>query len=108
MGKIKLVFCGLWVLSGLVQLVAQQEYIREEPFLSVGSHIGVDFPAADLADRYGWNMHAGLSLRLFSPKSKGFLAIEGSAQYGDRVKEDVLEPLRLASGAILGLSLIHI
>ncbi len=102
MSKTKLVLVNLLFISSLSLLSAQQEFIREEPFLSVGSHFGIDFPAADLADRYGWSMHAGLSLRLFRPKAKGFLAIEGSAQYGDRVKEDVLEPIRLESGAILG------
>jgi len=82
-------------------LNAQQEE-RENPFIGIGCNLGLDIPAADLADRFGQSLHAGLSLRLFARKLKGFLAIEGNAQYGSSVKEDVLMPLRLESGTILG------
>jgi len=64
--------------------------------------MGVDLPAGDLSSRYGQSLHAGLSLRLFSIKQKGFLAIEGIAQYGSSVREDVLAPIRLENGVILG------
>ncbi len=80
----------------------QRNEVREKPFLAVGINYGYDFSAADLADRYGNNFHAGLSLSRYSIPLKGFWGIEGNFQFGSKVKEDVLAPLRLESGAILG------
>lgn len=81
---------------------AQKNEVRDQPFLAVGINYGYDFPGGDLAERYGSNFHAGLSLSKYSTSFKGFIGMEGNFQFGDKVKEDVLAPLRLESGAILG------
>jgi len=81
-------------------LVAQEE--RSENFLGLGFHYGIDIPAGDLADRFGQNFHAGLSLELFKKALNGLLRLEGSLYFGANVKEDVLEGLRGSNGAILG------
>jgi len=92
----------LLVLVLITSHLSGQDGVREDPFIGIGCNMGVDFSLGELGERYGRNMHAGLSLRLFSIKQKGFLAIEGITQYGTNVKEDVLAPLRLESGVILG------
>ncbi len=79
-----------------------QNLPRENGFLGVGITYGADLPGGDLADRYGFNFHAGLSLSAYSVKWKGFFSLEGNFQFGNDVKEDVLAPFRLSSGAILG------
>lgn len=90
------------LLSFTSTLLLSQDTPRSHPFLAVGINYGLDLPAADLADRYESSFHAGLSLNKYSLKLKGFFGIEGNFQFGNNVKEDVLAPFRLESGAILG------
>jgi len=101
MPRIILALC-LTILSQYPQSVSAQEEPRSSSFVSVGTHYAIDFPLGNLADRYGQNYHAGLSLRYFSIKMKGFIAIEGNAQFGTKVKEDGLADYRLESGVLLG------
>lgn len=95
-----------WVLSialllfGLVSYGQDEE--RQSDFIAVGLNYGLGFPAADLADRFGQNFHAGLSLKLYKVKMKGFLSVEGNFQFGSKVNEDVLAPIRISNGAVLG------
>lgn len=79
-----------------------QNLPREHGFLGVGITYGADIPGGDLAERYGANFHAGINLSVYSVKWKGMFGVEGSFQFGNNVKEDVLAPFRLSSGAILG------
>lgn len=92
---------GFLVLSSHISY-GQEEIERQDNFLAVGINYGIDFPAGDLADRFGQNFHAAISLDLYSIKMKGFLGLESNFQFGNKVKEDVLAPLRISNGAVLG------
>jgi len=89
----------------LICLFAQKsvaQEIRESNFIAFGANYGIDIPFADMSDRFGTNFHAGISLDLFKKKLNGLISFEGSILFGDNVKEDVLSPLRISNGAILG------
>lgn len=88
--------------SGL-SLTAQEENIQGPGnFLAFGAQYGVQLPGGDLADRFGFNYAATFSLDYYFQKLGGFVGIETQIQFGDRVKQDVLEPLRISNGALLG------
>jgi len=83
------------------QAINSQE-VRSDNFIAFGANYGIDVPFGDMADRYGRNFHAGISIDLFRKKLNGIISLEGSIFFGDNVKEDVLSPLRLTNGSILG------
>lgn len=76
--------------------------VRSADFIAFGANYGIDVPFGDMADRFGTSFHAGISIDLFKKKFNGIISLEGSIMFGDNVKEDVLSPLRLSNGAILG------
>ena len=86
----------------------QYVYAQEEPsavpdnFLAFGAQYGIQFPGGDLSDRFGNNFAATFSLDYYNKKLRGYYGLETQIQFGNNVREDVLAPLRLSSGAILG------
>ena len=62
---------------------------------------GVEYPGGDLADRFSRNLKFTLGAERMT-KSNWIFGIEYSFMFGDTVKEDVLAPLRLSNGRILG------
>lgn len=79
-----------------------QENREEGDFFGIGISYGFNIPAADMANRFGSNFHAGLSLDWFKHAWNGSFGIEGLILFGDNVKEDVLANARTDNGAILG------
>ena len=78
----------------------------EEGFLNVGMTnfsfgYGIEFPFADLSDRFGSNLRFTLGAERIT-KSNWIYGLEFSYMFGDTVKEDVLSHLRLSNGEILG------
>ena len=94
-------------LTGSHLLNAQKVKTKEDKnpipdnFLAFGAQYGIQFPAGDLSDRFGSNFAATFSLDYYNQKLKGYFGLETQIQFGDNVKEDVLAPFRLSSGAIL-------
>ncbi|MDF1696183.1 MAG: hypothetical protein P1U56_10140 [Saprospiraceae bacterium] len=78
----------------------------KENFLNVGITnlcfgYGVEFPFADLSDRFGRNLKFTLGAERIT-KSNWIFGLEFSYMFGDTVKEDVLAHLRLSNNEILG------
>jgi len=82
-------------------LLGQADY-REENFVGIGFSYGLDIPAADMADRFGTNFRALLSVDIYNVKFNGTFSIEGGILFGDNVNEDVISQYRLENGRILG------
>ena len=88
--------------------LSQVVYAQEEPssvsenFIAFGAQYGFQIPAGDLADRFGSNFAVNFSLDYYNKRLNGYFGLETQIQFGSQVKEDVLAPLRLSSGAILG------
>ena len=95
----------LQLLISYTPLAAQQEDASHIPnFVAFGIQYGVDLPAGDLADRFGQSYHVTTSLDIYNSRWNGMFGLEGSIQFGNKVKEDVLANIRSATGAILGFN----
>jgi len=79
-----------------------QEDQQINNFIGFGIQYGINFPAADLADRFGHSFHVSSSLDFYNSKWNGMWGLEASVQFGSKVKEDVLEGIRSSNGAVLG------
>lgn len=90
------------VLSFINTAGAQELPERSENFWGAGFSYGVDFPAGDLADRFGRSFHAGVSVDFFRKKMNAVISLEALIFFGSNVEEDVLAGQRTESGAILG------
>jgi len=78
----------------------------QESFLNVGMKslsfgYGLEYPIADLADRFGSNFKLTLGGERIT-KSNWIYGIEFAFMFGDSVKIDPLAPLRLDNNEILG------
>jgi hypothetical protein len=82
--------------------VSGQDDYRQENFIAVGFSYGVDIPFGELADRFGSNFRAAVSVDFFDAKKKLLWGLEGGILFGDNVREDVVAPLRLSNGRIIG------
>ena len=62
---------------------------------------GIEFPLADLSDRFGRNFKFTLGAERMTG-SNWIFGLEFSYMFGDTVKQDVISNLRLSNGEILG------
>lgn len=95
---------GLLFIVSYSSLLAQKEEASIPNFIAFGIQYGVDIPAADLADRYGHSYHVSTSVDIYNSTWNGMFGLEGSIQFGNNVKEDVLANIRSSTGAILGFN----
>ncbi|MFZ2900981.1 MAG: hypothetical protein WA004_20285 [Saprospiraceae bacterium] len=72
---------------------------NEGTILALNLSYGTQLPGGDLSDRFGVNINTGIGLQLFS-NSNWMLELEGQYLFGNRVKADVLAPLRSPEGYI--------
>jgi hypothetical protein len=91
------IFCTL--LTGLTSRA-------QEVGTAFRSHIsfeyGVQWPAADMADRYGRNFNLGSQVELLHQNSGWLAGIKGYFLFGNTVKEDVISILRGSDGEVIG------
>ncbi len=92
----------LFLLFSFANLNHAQDDVREGDFFAIGISYGINIPIGTLANRFGTNFHAGLSLDWYKSKFNGSYGIEGNLLFGNNVKEDVISSLRLDNFAILG------
>jgi len=62
----------------------------------------INWPGADLADRFGQHFSPGLSAEWITEPKNFFFGLEGQFIFGQRVRTDVLAPLRTPEGYIYG------
>ena len=62
---------------------------------------GIEWPVGDLANRFGQNLNFSVAAERMT-KSNFVWGVKFSFMFGTKVKEDVLKPLRLDNGEILG------
>lgn len=72
---------------------------NEGTILAVNLSYGAQLPGGDLSDRYGVNINTGAGLQFFT-NTNWMLELEGQYLFGNKVKSDVLAPLRSPEGYI--------
>jgi hypothetical protein len=83
------------------------EHAEPEPDRNIGSalllnlNFGGQLPAADLADRFGFNLMVGPGFDWIT-ESNWIMGIETHLMFGEKVKEDPLRILRTPEGDIIG------
>jgi len=85
-------------------LCAQDEESQTGSSYVFGPTIGASYnvPAGDLGDRFGNHSEISVGLEYQLSPSKWVFSFETDFLFGSSVKEDVLAPLRLENGLILG------
>lgn len=90
-------------LSALGQSQKKTEYDPNISRFTLGVSYAMQFPGADLADRFGWNSNIGGSFTYKNPKNLLFSA-EGSFIFGTIINEKgVLNNISTTSGNIIGV-----
>ncbi len=84
-----------------ILLNAQNDSIKPFRMTLLNVSYAFSLPAADLAQRYGFNMSAGGSLENVSLSSGFIYGAEGFYFFGTNVKEDVLAGFRTADSNLL-------
>jgi len=88
----------------LFMIIAQLAYSQENDSViatpMVGIHFGGDLPLADLAQRYGPNLNAGLNF-MYKTKKNYLFGIEGNYMFGKNIEEDVLKQLKNEDGFLV-------
>lgn len=76
---------------------------KQKPDL-IGARVsyGLQFPALDLAQRFGSNFAAGVGFDWQSGRKNWIIGLESQFHFGESVKEDPLQGLRTAEGNIVG------
>ena len=95
------IFILLLLLGASTTLFSQRaEYTTNEgTILAYNLSYGFQMPGADLQERFGNNINVGSGLQLFLP-SNWMIELEGQYLFGQKVKLDVLAPLRGPEGYI--------
>ncbi len=81
---------------------AQEQRLNQGTGFLLGFSYGLNWPAADLSDRFGQHFSAGLSTEWITPKKDIIFGLDGQFIFGQQVKTDVLAALRTPEGYIYG------
>lgn len=111
MKGIKYITVILFVALFAGQITAQRrmpsitkEYDNSGSALKMGFHLGFMFPGHDFAERYGRFNTVGVDIDFNLPDSKWAIGLGLYHQFGQNVKDDVLENLRDRNGEVIGLN----
>jgi len=88
-------------------LILAQEEVEEKVstnLFGITIGVGYDIPSADLGKRFGNNNEINVGFEYQFGNSKWITSFETDFFFGNKVKEDVLLPLRLDNGLILGIN----
>lgn len=80
-----------------LRLAGQGELISNMSF-----EYGIQLPAGDMSDRFGFNFKLGAGYEFIHTGSHWIFGLDGHYLFGSEVKEDVLAPLRTEEGDIIG------
>lgn len=75
---------------------------NKDQAILIGVSYGPEIPASDLAERFVSNFGAGVDLGFTPARSPWTFTLQGKYLFGNEVKEDVLEGLRVDGGFIIG------
>lgn len=92
--------CCLFFLPCII--FSQDQRLNQGTGFLLGFSYAVQWPGADLSDRFGQHFSAGLSTEWLTPKNNLILGVEGQFIFGQNVKTDVLADLRTPEGLIYG------
>lgn len=92
--------CLLFFLPGII--FAQSQRLNQGTGFLVGFSYAFQWPGADLADRFGQHFSPGLSTEWVTEKNNWIIGLDGQFIFGQRVRTDVLAPLRSPEGIIYG------
>ncbi len=81
---------------------SQEQRLNQGTGFLLGFSYGIQWPGTDLADRFGQHFSAGLSTEWITEKKDYIFGLDGQFIFGQKVKTDVLAPLRTAEGYIYG------
>ncbi|MEM8584188.1 MAG: hypothetical protein AAGF87_07965 [Bacteroidota bacterium] len=98
-------FFVLLSVSFVLPLVSQDPLSglkNKDQAVLVSVSYGPELPLADLADRFGSNWGAGLSIGYTPTESPWTFDLQGKYLFGNEAKEDVLAGLRIINGFIVG------
>ena len=101
MMKTAFITLGMIIMSW-VTLLGQAKDQAPENYITFGAQYGYQVPLSDLAERFGPNFAGTFSVDYYNRKLNGMLGLEWQIQFGNNVKEDVLAPLRIDQGVLLG------
>lgn len=76
--------------------------VKQRTFININTHVGTHLPAVDLASRFGNNLAVGGGVELIQIPKGWIVNADVSYFFGQKVKEDVLKPMRTTEGTILG------
>ncbi len=97
-----MVLLSLALLTILQALHAQDNARNRGNALAFHISYGFQLPAADLAERYGFNNNVGIGTEFIAEKTNLIFGFESGYIFGNEVKTDVLSGLRTAEGFIIG------
>ncbi len=97
------------ILGGTIQAQRRgstmiQEYDNSGAAIKMGFHLGFMFPTHDFADRYGRFNTVGMDIDFNFPESKWAVGLGFYHQFGQTVKDDVLENMRDENGEVIGIN----
>jgi len=99
--KILFFICLFLVASSSVKSQDETKSFMKIGMTNFSFGFGTEFPIGDLKDRFSDNLKFTLGAERIT-KTNWIFGLEFSYMFGDTVKEDVLAPLRISNGEVLG------
>lgn len=94
------------ILVFIVSLCYSQQEVEQYNYLGLNIKYGLGFPGGEMAELFGSHNEAGVGFEYFFAKSKLVISAEANIIFGANVninEKDVLAPLRIDNGNILGV-----
>ena len=96
------IFLAAFFLLINTQVKAQIDTNNDLNVLGVNFTYANQWPEGDLKDRFGSNLEVGIGLDLITKKQSFIIGLTGALQFGNFVKENVLESIQNENGDIVG------
>lgn len=91
----------IMIMLSIYGVLGAQDSYNRDPALTFALAYGYQIPGGDFAERFGSSFYLSSQIGILN-KNNWSLNLDGGLLFGDRVKEDVLAPLRTQEGNIIG------